>query len=89
MTASTSPSLLTLWPSVNSVGLRPVVAIPASWAMSGARKERELDAALEIEENNRAMLELGADDAFGRKAKPIAIKLERRHQVIDADRNHT
>jgi hypothetical protein len=36
----------------------------------GAGKERELDAALEIEENNCAMLELGADDAFGRKAKP-------------------
>jgi hypothetical protein len=52
-----------------------------------AEPEPELQARLQVEENDRAVLELLADDALGRQAQAIAIEAERPLQVVDADRD--
>jgi hypothetical protein len=51
-------------------------------------EKSKLKAMLQVEDRYGAVRELGANDAFGLKAEPVAIKLKRCLQVIDADRNH-
>jgi hypothetical protein len=48
------------------------------------REKSELDAVLQVEVDNGAMLELGANNAFGLKAEPIAVELERHLQVVNS-----
>src|SRR5262245_32178989 len=50
-----------------------------------ARPERELQTGLEIEERDRPVFELRADDAFGLEAEPVAIELDRSLEVVDAE----
>ena len=52
-----------------------------------ALEDRELQAAGKLEEGDGAMLELGADDAFGRQAQAVAVESERRFEIIDAKRD--
>src|SRR5438309_8009524 len=49
-----------------------------------ARPERELESRLQIEERHGAMLELGADDAFGVQAQPVAVEPQRALEVVNA-----
>jgi hypothetical protein len=51
------------------------------------REKSELDAVLQVEVDNGAMLELGANNAFGLKAEPIAVELERHLQVVNSQRD--
>src|SRR6188508_2185032 len=44
----------------------------------------ELEAGLEIDEDDRAVLELGAHDASGGKPEPVAVEPERALQVVHA-----
>jgi hypothetical protein len=47
--------------------------------------KRELQPGLQIEEGDRAVLELLADDAFRRKAKAVAVETHRALEIVDAD----
>ena len=53
----------------------------------GARPERELEAGLQVEEDDSAMLELLADDALRGQAEAVAVEDERPLQVVDAEGN--
>jgi hypothetical protein len=70
---------------VNSVGLRPAPWHAGVVGDVGAFEDREFQAAGEIEEGDRAMLELAADDALRRQAQPVAVEFQRRLEVIDAE----
>lgn len=50
----------------------------------GARPERELEAGLQIEEDDGAMLELPADDALRGQAEAVAVEGKRPLQIVDA-----
>ena len=50
-----------------------------------ASPDRELEPVLQLEEGNRPVLELSADDAFARESEPVAIEAQRAFQVVDAD----
>jgi hypothetical protein len=52
-----------------------------------ARPQRETQARLQIEEGDRAVLELLADDAFGAQAEAVTIEADRALQVADAQRD--
>ena len=52
-----------------------------------ARPECELEARLQIEKRDRAVLELRADDTFGFEAEAVAVEAERSLQVIHAQRD--
>src|SRR5262245_47914732 len=67
------------------------------WASAGDRKpgivrkarsrpERELQAGLEIEESDRAVLELRADDALGLQSQPVAVEPHRAVEIVDSER---
>jgi len=47
----------------------------------------ELQPVLEIEEGDRAMLELRADDPLRRQTEPIAIKSQRSLQIVNTESN--
>jgi hypothetical protein len=55
----------------------------------GAFEDRELQAVPQIEEGDSAVLELLADDAFGRKPQSVSVEFERRLQIIDTKRDDT
>ena len=50
-----------------------------------AEPNGELESGLQIEESDRAMRELPADDAFGLQPEAVPVEPERGFQVIDAD----
>src|SRR5690348_432146 len=49
----------------------------------------ELESMLQVEEGERAMLELGAHDAPCWQPQAVAVKTERRFQIIHAERDHS
>ena len=51
-----------------------------------SRPERELQARLEIEERDRAVLELRADDALGLQSEPVTVEPHRAVEVVDSER---
>jgi len=54
----------------------------------GLFPEREPEPAGKVEKGHSAMLELGADDAPGRKSQPVAVEGERGLEVVDGKRQH-
>src|SRR5438128_2156246 len=55
---------------------------------AGPRPERELQAGLQVEEGDGAVLELLADDALRRQAEAVAVEAQRPLQVVDAQGEH-
>src|SRR5215469_14575354 len=53
------------------------------------REKSKLHAMLQVEDNNGAMLEFGANNAFGFKPESIAVELERRLQVVNSQCDHS
>jgi len=49
----------------------------------GSGPDGELEAELEVEERNGTMLELGANDPWGRKPEAVAIERECSGQIIE------
>jgi hypothetical protein len=81
MTASTSDLENTLYARQTSVAL---LADGKSGVMrqTGTRPERQLQARLQVEEGDRAMLEFPADDALRAEAESIAVEPHRPVQVV-------
>jgi hypothetical protein len=52
-----------------------------------ARPQRETQARLQIEERDRAVLELLADDAFGAQAEAVTVEADRFLEIVDAQRD--
>jgi hypothetical protein len=52
-----------------------------------ARPECQPEPYLQLKEGDRAMLELGSNDAVGLQSKAIAIERDRSFQVINTERN--
>lgn len=48
------------------------------------RPERELQAGLELEERDGAVLELRADNAFGLQSEAVTVKANRSFEIVDA-----
>src|SRR5262249_1007078 len=49
-----------------------------------SRPEREFQAALQVEESDRAILELGADNAFGLQAQTVPVEPDRPLEIVNA-----
>lgn len=52
-----------------------------------AREERQLQARLQVEEGDGALLELRAEDALGRETQAVAIEADGRFEIVDAEGN--
>jgi len=50
-----------------------------------SRPKRELQAGLQVEESDCAVLELGADDAFGLQAETVTVEPDRPLQIVNAE----
>src|SRR5439155_13346616 len=55
---------------------------------AGSRPDGELQAALQVEERDGAVLELLADDAVGRQSEAVPVEPERPLQIVDAQGEH-